>query len=85
MIGSKMKLKVEKIKLNDTGNWNEFNNLRKSTGVKEVLKETAKQIGEIETEYDGLTRHVVVVKTDIDTFNRLAAAGQISPKGEADD
>ena len=80
-----MKIKVEKIKLNDSGNWNAFNELRKSAGVKEVLKEAAQEIGEIETEYDGLTRHVVVVKTDIDTYNRLVAEGKIIPKGTNDE
>lgn len=77
-----MKLKVTKIKLNDSGHWNAFNEMRKSDGVKKVLKEAAQEIGEIETEYDGLTRHVVVVKTDMDNYNRLVAEGYIVPKGE---
>ena len=84
-MGSGIKYKVTKVEVNSTGEWKAFREMRSSDGVMQALKDNAGQIGEIDAAYKGWDRAHVRIKTDIDTFNALVAAGKVIPKGESDE
>ena len=77
-----MKYKIDKVKLNNNGNWKEFNDLRNEKGVKEVLRNAGNEIGETVATYKGLTRAHAIIKVDNATYNNLVAQGVIIPRPE---
>lgn len=75
-----MKYKIEKVTLNSSGNWKNFNNLRNDSGVLSMLEETAQNIGELETSYKATTRAHAIAKVDKETYKTLISGNKATER-----
>lgn len=80
-MGNGIKYKVTKVEVKRS-NWPAFSEMRKEPGVMQALREAASEIGDIDTSFTGYDRAHVIVKTDMNTYESLIAAGKVSPKDE---
>ena len=74
--------KITKVELNKTNGWKAFKELRCTDGVKQFLRDTGEEIGDVKHVYNGWDRAHAYIKTDIDTYNNLVAQGKVIPKNK---
>ena len=84
-MGKGFKIELKKIDFKPGGSWKGWDELRKDPGVMQALRDTANEIGEVETSFTGYDRAHVIARVDRDTFDNLVASGKVIPRGGSDE